>query len=622
MGLVSCDCVATPVRLGPVIDRGQDPSFGTMAPSRAGVTQLAECQLPKLNVAGSNPVSRSNPLFNLVGNIPPPGGGRSGPRSVYYPATARAASIILPGSPPSPPSPPPPRPPRYRAALSAQRIGAARSRQRPRVDRGRPLIPGPAATTGLSGRPTGRLIDPPPVLSLFLSPPGQGRKKRATRPGGGGTPSRRGKRNRDTSITGHRLPALGLIPHPAPNDTLVAPGRGPRQLAARVPLPHPIALEPRDSTGRRPRTEEPWRVPGPLPLPHPDAGGSSLIRGSTSTAAPYPTPTFTLTPASGPAWARPRQGAADAPTNRRIDATVEPPHPPDHRIVGAPTTPRFYPSAAAAKTIRTTVPSAPRPGPPGHAAQKRANQLALSRRPPPPRPPAERSPLAPSGAPDGAGQSRSPCRPTRPSQPRGTMVSIHLIQARRSGRSWCSWSATSATQSGDPRPPQGATASTGGVTRRRPPSADRSGPRRVTAGFTRILPSILPTPPPPSRSGPRRGRAGPTSSHQAGIAGGTADPDPIAPPTSGPHARAPAKTSHPRGLLCSSDGHPARRPDPPEPPGTDQGRAGAQVPRPGLPRFIGSGSETGANRVAITLDEPRGGSPVRIAPAHLPGRSR
>jgi hypothetical protein len=30
-----------------------------MWPSRAGVTQLAECQLPKLNVAGSNPVSRS-----------------------------------------------------------------------------------------------------------------------------------------------------------------------------------------------------------------------------------------------------------------------------------------------------------------------------------------------------------------------------------------------------------------------------------------------------------------------------------------------------------------------------------------------------------------------------------
>ena len=31
------------------------------ARSRAGVTQLAECQLPKLNVAGSNPVSRSSP---------------------------------------------------------------------------------------------------------------------------------------------------------------------------------------------------------------------------------------------------------------------------------------------------------------------------------------------------------------------------------------------------------------------------------------------------------------------------------------------------------------------------------------------------------------------------------
>ncbi len=31
-----------------------------MWPSRAGVTQLAECLLPKQNVAGSNPVSRSS----------------------------------------------------------------------------------------------------------------------------------------------------------------------------------------------------------------------------------------------------------------------------------------------------------------------------------------------------------------------------------------------------------------------------------------------------------------------------------------------------------------------------------------------------------------------------------
>ena len=31
--------------------------------SRAGVTQLAECLLPKQNVAGSNPVSRSNPAL-------------------------------------------------------------------------------------------------------------------------------------------------------------------------------------------------------------------------------------------------------------------------------------------------------------------------------------------------------------------------------------------------------------------------------------------------------------------------------------------------------------------------------------------------------------------------------
>jgi hypothetical protein len=33
--------------------------IGTIEPSRAGVTQLAECLLPKQNVAGSNPVSRS-----------------------------------------------------------------------------------------------------------------------------------------------------------------------------------------------------------------------------------------------------------------------------------------------------------------------------------------------------------------------------------------------------------------------------------------------------------------------------------------------------------------------------------------------------------------------------------
>jgi hypothetical protein len=36
------------------------PSF-----SRAGVTQLAECLLPKQNVAGSNPVSRSTSPFSL-----------------------------------------------------------------------------------------------------------------------------------------------------------------------------------------------------------------------------------------------------------------------------------------------------------------------------------------------------------------------------------------------------------------------------------------------------------------------------------------------------------------------------------------------------------------------------
>jgi hypothetical protein len=39
-----------------------------MEPARlpdAGVTQLVECDLAKVDVAGSNPVSRSNPLKNL-----------------------------------------------------------------------------------------------------------------------------------------------------------------------------------------------------------------------------------------------------------------------------------------------------------------------------------------------------------------------------------------------------------------------------------------------------------------------------------------------------------------------------------------------------------------------------
>jgi hypothetical protein len=31
--------------------------------SNAGIAQLVECQLPKLNVAGSNPVARSEAIF-------------------------------------------------------------------------------------------------------------------------------------------------------------------------------------------------------------------------------------------------------------------------------------------------------------------------------------------------------------------------------------------------------------------------------------------------------------------------------------------------------------------------------------------------------------------------------
>ena len=38
-------------------------NVGCVAGFCAGVTQLAECQLPKLNVAGSNPVARSSSIL-------------------------------------------------------------------------------------------------------------------------------------------------------------------------------------------------------------------------------------------------------------------------------------------------------------------------------------------------------------------------------------------------------------------------------------------------------------------------------------------------------------------------------------------------------------------------------
>ncbi len=49
-----CDCREQPLECRPA------PGRRTSA-YRAGVTQLAECLLPKQNVAGSNPVSRSKP---------------------------------------------------------------------------------------------------------------------------------------------------------------------------------------------------------------------------------------------------------------------------------------------------------------------------------------------------------------------------------------------------------------------------------------------------------------------------------------------------------------------------------------------------------------------------------
>ena len=59
----------SPARPGSIASRAdgarcvtEDRGCDRLSASRAGVTQLAECQLPKLNVAGSNPVSRSTSL--------------------------------------------------------------------------------------------------------------------------------------------------------------------------------------------------------------------------------------------------------------------------------------------------------------------------------------------------------------------------------------------------------------------------------------------------------------------------------------------------------------------------------------------------------------------------------
>jgi hypothetical protein len=52
----------------------RDRAFeSTLAASRAGVTQLAECLLPKQDVAGSSPVSRSS---SPVASADSPSGGR------------------------------------------------------------------------------------------------------------------------------------------------------------------------------------------------------------------------------------------------------------------------------------------------------------------------------------------------------------------------------------------------------------------------------------------------------------------------------------------------------------------------------------------------------------------
>src|SRR4051794_35959693 len=56
-----------------------------LSASRAGVTQLAECQLPKLNVAGSNPVSRSTSCsYTLARMVACPSCGTESPEGFRF----------------------------------------------------------------------------------------------------------------------------------------------------------------------------------------------------------------------------------------------------------------------------------------------------------------------------------------------------------------------------------------------------------------------------------------------------------------------------------------------------------------------------------------------------------
>ena len=48
------------------LGRDNENVFGVLPSANAGVTQLVECDLAKVDVAGSNPVSRSNLLLSCL----------------------------------------------------------------------------------------------------------------------------------------------------------------------------------------------------------------------------------------------------------------------------------------------------------------------------------------------------------------------------------------------------------------------------------------------------------------------------------------------------------------------------------------------------------------------------
>jgi|RhiMethySRZTD1v2_1073278.scaffolds.fasta_scaffold80755_2 hypothetical protein len=72
--------------------------MGNIWSGRAGIAQLVEHHLAKVDVAGSNPVSRSIPLFRSMDPAASPSGKATVCKTVIPSSNLGAASILLPSA--------------------------------------------------------------------------------------------------------------------------------------------------------------------------------------------------------------------------------------------------------------------------------------------------------------------------------------------------------------------------------------------------------------------------------------------------------------------------------------------------------------------------------------------